>query len=470
MIIVKKEAIFIMILRCFSDNEIKMSIPIEIMTPDAYVSWSITQSALVQKWLESHNFLAKPNTYSLIPSPSGLIDKVIVIVQDLNQLNVLGLLSITLPQGDYGIISSDQALLQRAGIAWGKGAYQFSRYKKPKDNAARLSLKGLDDACFVIQTVESIYLVRDLINTPAQDMTPQALAEVSRELAARFNAQYQEIMGEDLITANFPAIYAVGKGSDNPPYCIEFEWGNAQHPHLVLIGKGVCFDSGGYDLKSSGNMRWMKKDMGGAAHVLGLAQLIMAQNLPIRLTVLIGAVENLVSGSAYKPGDVVMTRKGLSIEIGNTDAEGRVVLSDLLTYALEKSPQLMIDFATLTGAARVALGTDLPALFANQDKWAQDLQALSFEINDPLWRMPLYAPYRELIESPIADISNDSASPYGGAITAALFLATFVDNCPWMHIDVMAWNPASKPAAPQGGEAMGIQAVFEWLKRAPLVI
>jgi leucyl aminopeptidase len=308
-------------------------------------------------------------------------------------------------------------------------------------------------------------LVRDLVNTPTEHMGPQQLADVVLAQADDFEAEYESMCGDDLLTRNFPAIHAVGRASDRAPRLVALHWGDEDAPLVALVGKGVCFDTGGLDLKPAAGMALMKKDMGGAAHALALARLVMEARLPVRLLLLIPAVENAVSGNAYRPGDVIETRKGLSVEIGNTDAEGRVILSDALAYACEHEPELVIDFATLTGAARIALGADLPPLFSNRDDVAYAIQKAGDEVEDPLWTMPLYRPYRKLIESPIADISNMGKSSFGGCITAALFLEHFVEeDVPWVHIDTFAWNQADRPARPQGGEALGLRAVFRYLQ------
>ncbi len=316
------------------------------------------------------------------------------------------------------------------------------------------------------QQVAGLYQVRDLVNTPAEDMNPEHLAAAVRDTARAFGARVREIAGDALLARNFPAIHAVGRAASHAPRLIDLRWGRSTHPKITLVGKGVCFDSGGLDLKTASGMRLMKKDMGGAAHALGLAHMIMRARLPVRLRLLIPAVENAVAGNAYRPGDVLASRKGLSIEIDNTDAEGRVILCDALTEAAAESPELIIDFATLTGAARVALGTDLPAMFCNRDEVAQCLADSASAVRDPVWRLPLHRPYRELIDSRIADIANSASGPYAGAITAALFLEDFVSaDTPWIHFDLMAWNIRSRPGRPEGGEAMGLRAVFDYLHK-----
>ncbi len=315
------------------------------------------------------------------------------------------------------------------------------------------------------QLLSAQLLVRDLINTPTEDLGPAQLGDAMRKEADQFGARMSTISGVKLLTENFPAIHAVGRASEREPRLLKMEWGDDAHPMVALCGKGVCFDTGGLNLKPSTGMALMKKDMGGAAHVLALARLIMQAQLPVRLLVLIPAVENSVSGNAYRPGDVISTRKGLSIEIGNTDAEGRVVLADALAYACESDPDLVIDFATLTGAARTAMGTDLPPIFSNDISIAQAITAAGELEEDPLWVFPLYQPYNELLKSPIADLNNMGKTPFGGCITAALFLEHFVTpKTDWVHIDTFGWNQTTRPGRPLGGEALGLRAVFRYLK------
>ena len=313
------------------------------------------------------------------------------------------------------------------------------------------------------RTLAATALVRDLVNTPTEDMGPQHLADAARGLANEFSATLNEWVGDDLLKHNFPAIHAVGRASDRPPRLIELNWGDENHPRVAIVGKGVCFDTGGVNIKGAEGMRWMKKDMGGGAHALGLARLVMAEKLPVRLHMLIPAVENAISGNAYRPGDVIATRKGLSVEIGNTDAEGRVILADALAFAAEMKPAVIIDFATLTGAARVALGPELPATFCNDETWIAALIAASEKTRDPLWRMPLWQPYNTMIEPAIADLVN-TGGPQAGAVTAALFLEHFIPKGQaWIHIDLFAWNPKTRPGRPEGGEAQTLRATLEML-------
>ena len=313
---------------------------------------------------------------------------------------------------------------------------------------------------------QAVSLVRDLINTPAEDMGPSELAAEARKLGRRFKADVKVITGNALLKQNYPTIHAVGRASDDAPRLIDLRWGRKSDPKVSIVGKGVCFDTGGLDLKSAAGMLRMKKDMGGGAHALGLASLIMALKLPVRLRMLVPAVENNVAGNSIRPLDVVKTRKGITVEIGNTDAEGRLVMCDALADADSEKPDLIVDFATLTGAARVAVGTDLAAMFTNSDELAADLEKAARAVNDPLWRMPLWQPYRKLLDSKVADINNVSEGGFAGAITAALYLQEFVgEGTAWAHFDIMAWNTMPRPGRPVGGEAQGLRAVFEMLER-----
>jgi len=432
------------------------------------------QSSEIKTFFTDLNFSPEPGKLILMP---GLT---LGILADLNKnnsvLESLALFYDQLPAGDYEIRYLDKDLNNlssqdqvRAYVGWGLHAYQFNRYKLDKEqlnkNLKRLSLSP-EIYVKTINYLKAHYLIRDLINTPADHMGPSELAEAARQLALNYQARFECIKNQDL-EQNFPAIHAVGRASDDPPCLIKLSWAkNKAHPKIILVGKGVCFDTGGLDLKDPEGMRWMKKDMGGAAHVLGLAELIMQAELKINLEVYIPAVENSVAGNAYRPGDVVLTRQGLNIEIGNTDAEGRVILSDALCLASEQKPDLIIDLATLTGAARIALGADLPALFSNNDLLAQEILEMGLIHEDNLWRMPLYQPYKALLKSNIADWNNISKSSYGGAITAALFLESFIgENIPWCHIDLMAFNTSSRTARPEGGEAMGLRALFHMLEK-----
>ncbi len=353
----------------------------------------------------------------------------------------------------------------QASLGWGLGCYKFSLYCKPPAETPSLAL-GEDIAVQAEQLRAAQCLVRDLINTPTEDMGPLQLADAMQTQADALGAHMSVVHGDELLSENFPAIHAVGRASEREPRLLKMEWGDKHAPLLVLCGKGVCFDTGGLNLKPAAGMRLMKKDMGGAAHVIALAKLVIEYQLPVRLLVLIPAVENSVSGNSYRPGDVIASRKGLSIEIGNTDAEGRVVLADALAYACEHEPDLVMDFATLTGAARIAMGPDLPPIFSNDISIANELVAIGERAEDPLWALPLYQPYNDLIKSRIADLSNVGKTSYGGCITAALFLQHFVTEATdWVHIDTFGWNQTARPGRPVGGEALGLRAAFDYLKK-----
>jgi leucyl aminopeptidase len=378
---------------------------------------------------------------------------------------LLGSLALTLPANEYYFENVGDDLYGAYALGFGLGTYQYSRYKPSNKPMAKLYLPAECQAD-VLNQIEAIFLVRDLINTPTQDLGPSEFAAIAADLAKSYGAKYKEIIGEQLLLENYPLIHAVGRACDDAPRLVDITWGKPGDPLLTLVGKGVCFDSGGLNLKGGSHMQLMKKDMGGAAHTLGLARMIMQANLPIRLRVLIPLVENSVGGNAYRPGDVFISRQGLSVEVGNTDAEGRLVLADALAEAASEKPELIIDIATLTGAARIALGTELPVMFANDDLIADRMISIGEKLADPMWRLPLYAPYGDYIESQIADLNNNSSEPYGGAITAALFLERFVSKeIPWVHFDLMAWNLRAKAGRPQGGEAMVIRALWHYLNK-----
>lgn len=450
-------------LSCFTADTHTDAIPISTVSPNQFAAWLTAQTPAIQAWLAATQFKAEVGNLRLIPDMNGKILRVICCVADKECLWGVGGLPTLLPEGVYTLDVTEASLTDYA-IAWGLGAYQFARYKKTTRQPAQLVLpKKLFK--HVNNMVESIYLVRDCINTPTDDMGPSEFTAVAQQLAEQYQASFSQIVGEDLLQQNYASIYTVGRASDDAPRLLDLRWGNPQHPKITLVGKGVCFDTGGLDIKPSAYMLLMKKDMAGGAHVLGLARMIMEAKLAVCLRVLIPVVENAISGNAYRPGDVIKSRKGLTVEIGNTDAEGRVVLSDALTEAVSENPDLLIDISTLTGAARVALGTELPAVFSNEDQVVHAVIQQGEKINDPMWRLPLFAMYREYLNSSIADINNNSTEPYAGAITAALFLKEFVpDHIPWLHFDLMAWNLRTKPGRPQGGEAMGLRALFAYLE------
>ena len=417
------------------------------------------QPSSTRRWIERLGFEAQPGTHVLTPADDGSIQEVFVGVSSDADMCSFGGLPSSLPVGRYRLTEeiSGQAAA-KATLGWALGGYVFDRYTaRERDFAALVWPKDVDRD-EITRSAEATFLVRDLINTPAEDMGPPQLVAAVRRVGRAHGAKVSVVTGDALLKKNYPSIHTVGRAADRAPRLVDLRWGT-KGPKVTLVGKGVCFDSGGLNLKPTAGIGLMKKDMGGAAHVLGIAQMIMAAELPVRLRLLIPAVENSVSGNAFRPRDIITTRKGLTVEVGNTDAEGRLILCDALTEADDEAPDLLIDFATLTGAARVALGSELPALFCTDDDIAATALQHARVLDDPLWRMPLHAPYKRLLHSDVADMNN-LAEGYGGALTAALFLQSFVEKAKaWIHIDVMAWNLASQPGRPVGGEAMGMRAI-----------
>jgi leucyl aminopeptidase len=405
-------------------------------------------------------------SHAIVPDGDGWF--VIAGVADPAELSswCLARLAELLPAGTYRLAEGEPG---PALLGWVTGQYRFDRYRKdPAVEGPRVLLttavKGIEPA---LAEAAATALVRDLVNTPAEDMGPAQLEAEAQRLAKQFHAELTVTSG-DALAQGYPMIHAVGRAAarSHAPRLIELTWGNAKHPKIAIVGKGVCFDSGGLDIKPSSGMLLMKKDMGGAAHALALAQLIMQGHLKVRLHLLVPAVENAISGGAFRPGDVLSSRAGLTVEIGNTDAEGRLVLGDALTRAGEEDPELVIDFATLTGAARVALGPDLPALMTRRDETAQDLLDAGLEADDPCWRLPLPDSYREYLKSDIADLNNSAANGYAGASVAGLFLDRFApEGVDWVHFDTFAWRPAAKPGRPKGGDALGLRAAWGMLKK-----
>ena len=437
------------------------SLPITLLSADQLNAWLRGKPAGLKAWVTGSGFQAAPGTFCLLPGKGGAPARVLAGIDPEPEIWSFAGLPAALPAGTYHLDPAPRpALAEQAALGWLLGTYEFTRYKKSDRRFATLVCpKGADRAA-AQRLAEGIFLVRDLVNTPAGDMGPAALAEAATALAKKHKAKIAVIAGDALLEKNYPTIHAVGRAADDAPRLIDLRWGG-RGPRITLVGKGVTFDSGGLDLKSAAGMKLMKKDMGGGAHVLGLASVIMAAKLPVRLRVLVPAVENAVSGNAFRPLDVIRTRKGLTVEVGNTDAEGRLVLSDALAEAASETPDLIVDFATLTGAARVALGTELPAMFCNRERTAAGLLRHSVKSGDPVWRLPLHRPYRRSLESKVADLNNISNGPFGGAITAALFLQEFLPpEIPWIHLDIMAWNLAGRPGRPEGGEAMGLRAVY----------
>lgn len=450
----------------FKDKKDSKTIPIVPVERSVFDAWLKTQPAPTKRWVQSSGFKADAGSVSLMAGADGRLSQVLLGVDKHDGFWAYAGLPGRLPPGSYWIDARfEPERATGAALGWALACYRFDRYKGKKKTAAEPypSLVWPDgcDRGHVRRAAGATALVRDLINTPTEDMGPAELAAAARKLGRAHGGRVSVITGDALLKQNYPTIHAVGRASANAPRLIDLRWGKANAPRVTLVGKGVCFDTGGLDLKSAGGMLRMKKDMGGGAHVLGLADMIMGAKLNVRLRVLVPAVENSVAGNAYRPLDVIKTRKGITVEVGNTDAEGRLVMCDALAEAGREKPDLLIDCATLTGAARVALGTELPALFCNDDTVAADLLAHGETVSDPLWRLPLHRPYRKMLDSQVADINNVSEGGTAGAITAALYLQEFVErSTPWVHLDIMAWNTAAKPGRPAGGEAMAMRALF----------
>jgi leucyl aminopeptidase len=434
------------------ENTVKLRLVTQASWPKMKGRLSLSAS----KWAEVQGFKGAAGTSLQIPKADGTLAEAFIGSDENADGFAIVRTCHTLPAGSYAW----QDTVKHMEIAWCLEAYGFDRYKTKQRNIPTLVCAKNVNYDGVVSQARATYLVRDLINTPANDMGPEELEAAARKVATRHKAKINVISGAAL-QRGFPMVYNVGKASPRYPRLIDFSWGELRAPKVTLVGKGVCFDTGGLDIKTASSMALMKKDMGGAANVLGLAQLIMDAKLPVRLRVIIPAVENVIAGNAFRPGDILKSRKGLTIEIGNTDAEGRLVLGDALSLADEHSPDLLIDMATLTGAARVALGPDLPPFYTTDDNIASDIARHSASQKDPLWRLPFWEPYYSLFESSVADMNNSSDSGYAGSVTAALFLKRFVERAKsYVHFDIFGWTPSAKPGFPRGGEAQGIRALF----------
>ncbi|WFR95290.1 leucyl aminopeptidase family protein [Rhizobium tumorigenes] len=441
------------------------TLPVFAVTPAHIETGTIDPIAL--DWARKTGYKADSGTLLLIPTEEGHLGGALfgLGANPSEQPYLTGRLARSLPPGDWHIETAPLTV-HRLALGFGLGSYRFDRYKVDKTVAPTLMIPRDADAADIRRQLAGVFLARDLINTPTNDMGPGHLEEVFRALAAHYNAQCTVISGDDLLTQNFPLVHIVGRASADAPRLLELRWGKKGHRRITLVGKGVCFDTGGLDIKPSASMLLMKKDMGGAANILGLALMIMDAKLKVDLRVIIPVVENSISGNAFRPGDIYKSRKGLTVQIDNTDAEGRLILADALAYADEEAPDLMIDMATLTGAARVALGPDLPPLFTDDEGLADDLAEASLETDDPLWRMPLYMGYDKDIRTKFADITNAPAGGMAGAITAALFLKRFVTNTKsWAHLDIYGWAPSERPHSPGGGEAQAIRALYHYIRQ-----
>jgi leucyl aminopeptidase len=442
------------------------AIPIAALSKNQLPGWLEAAPECERNWLRALGFSADPGKHVLVPGEAGSFARVVVGLGDAEDTGrtmwALASLPGELPEGCYRLEAIPEgADPTRLALGWALATYAFTRYHAKTTPSATLVWPDGADRGRAERLARAIFLARDLANTPAGDLGPEELAAEAMRIAEAAGTRHRVIVGEELLAENYPTIHAVGRAAARAPRLVDIVWGDPAAPKVTLVGKGVCFDSGGLDLKTASGMRLMKKDMAGAAIMLGLAQAIMDGGLPVRLRVLLPLVENAVSGNALRPLDIVRTRKGLTVEIGNTDAEGRLILCDALAEAATEKPELLIDMATLTGAARVALGPELAALFCNNEALATALLDVAAAEEDPMWRMPLWRPYRKMIDSKIADINNVSESPHAGAITAALYLQEFVEpDIPWAHLDVMAWNPQSRPGRPEGADATALRALY----------
>jgi leucyl aminopeptidase len=447
------------------------SIPIHLVHEDDVDHWRGAQDEITRNWATTNGFKAERNKILLVPGANGRAASVVV---GLGRCNVreeftwlAAALADRLPEGRYHLADSLPApSATHFAFGWSYGQYRFERYRRgTSPRSVHLQLPRGVDATEVERLKAATTLARDLVNTPANDLSPEALAQAAVDVAKRYGGKHRVVVGDDLLKERFPTVHAVGRASAVAPRVFDMEWGDASHPKVTLVGKGVCFDSGGLDIKPGASMLLMKKDMGGAAVALALAQLVMDAKLPVRLRLILPIVENAISANAYRPGDVLTTRKGLTVEVGNTDAEGRLILCDGLALADEEKPDLLIDMATLTGAARIALGPELPALFSTDDAIAEELLRIGSAESDPMWRMPLWSGYEDELSSKIADLNNVSSSGFSGAIFGALFLRRFVvETRSWLHLDLYAWNGKDRPGRPVGAEPQTVRALYALLK------
>ena len=445
----------------------KQAVPVHFVTAQTAPALRAELSAAQARFWDSLDFSASPGRHLLLPGAGGGLGAVVFALEDKKArrpdpflpASLVGLL----PPGDYRFVN-DPHDPAAAALAWLLGSYRFSAYKKTAARLPRLvAPKGVDARRIEI-IAAGVAMTRDLVNTPANDLGPAGLEAAALRLARAFGAKVKVIRGADLLKQNFPLIHAVGRASASAPRLVDFTWGPPRAPKVTLVGKGVCFDTGGLDIKPSSSMLLMKKDMGGAATALGLAQMIMAAKLKVRLRVLLPIVENSISSDAFRPSDIFPSRKGLSVEIGNTDAEGRLILADALTLADDEAPELLFDFATLTGAARVALGPELPPFYTGSDALARDIARHGEAVNDPVWRMPLWNPYDRWLDGKISDLNSAPGGGFAGSITAALFLRRFVEKTVnWAHFDIYAWTPAARPGRPEGGESQSARLLFDLL-------
>jgi leucyl aminopeptidase len=448
-------------------GEASAAVPVTFVNAVTWVELRARLDPAARAFAAAAGFEPNPGRLLLLPGPDGTLAGALFGLEkpddQLQDPMRPGALATLLPAGDYRFANSPHDA-RLAALAFALGSYRFARYRKAEDRKVRLELPAGLDGADLARIAEAVTLTRDLVNTPANDMGPAELETAARELATRHRATIQVTVGEDLIAGNFPLIHAVGRAAARAPRLIDIAWGDPTHPKVTLIGKGVCFDTGGLDIKTEAGMLNMKKDMGGAATLLALAHILMDRGSRLRLRVLIPAVENAISGSAFRPRDIYPSRKGITVEIGNTDAEGRLILADALALADEEAPELIVDMATLTGAARVALGTEVVPFYTDDDALAAELTAAGAAECDPLWRLPLWRPYDQMLDSKVADVNNVSAGGFAGSITAALFLRRFVAAAKtWLHCDIYAWNQTARPGRPEGGECQAARALYRLL-------
>ena len=445
------------------------SVPVHVIAQHDLASWQENQPDAVNKWIASNGFSAALGQALIVPTPKGEPAMALAgfgsgPVRERARFH-LAAAAAKLPKGTYHIASGlSPEQLEIESLGWLLNSYRFTRYSDATPMAAQLVAPKGADAGKLLATATGEFLTRDLINTPANDMGPDELEAAARQLAKDHGAKISVIKGEDLLAQNFPLIHTVGRASSRAPRLIDMTWGESG-PKITLVGKGVCFDTGGLNLKPGASMGLMKKDMGGAANVLGLGHMLMATKQNIQLRILIPAVENAVSSNAFRPGDVLPSRKGLSVEINNTDAEGRLVLADALALAQESDPDAIISMATLTGAARVAVGPDLAPFYCDDSRFVQSLETAAIELADPVWRLPFHTPYEAMIEPGIADLDNAPKGGFAGSITAALFLRRFVGESLYAHFDIYGWNTSDAPGRPKGGVGQGIRALFDVLPK-----
>ena len=445
--------------------------PIWAVTEKIFPRWLEAQDATARAWLQQHRYQPKPGRFMVLPGKSGAVAGVVLGLADPATLWNFAGLTFGLPKATYRLElprGADAALATTAALGWAYGGYRFTRYRKAPEGegGAVLVWPAKADRAYVARAARAGAIMRNLVNTPAGDLGPADLGEAALEVARNCNAEARVVIGQELLQQNYPMVHAVGRAGRQEPRLLDLRWGDGRGPRVTLVGKGVTFDTGGLDIKPADAMLLMKKDMAGAAVCIGLLQMLADANFDIRLRVLLPLVENAIASDAFHPGDVLPSRKGLSVEIGNTDAEGRLILADALADADDEKPDLLIDFSTLTGAARVALGPELPAMYSNDDATAAELMAIGAEEADPLWRMPLWAPYAEMLDSKIADMNNTAFSSFAGSITAALFLQKFVTQAKrWVHLDLYAWSPKPRPGRPEGAEPQTMRAVYRLIER-----